>query len=72
MNNNANKMMKLIVDSLESLDHEDLYEISLESGVSFSTLYYWKQGVIESPRLCNFIAVAEILGFSIIIMKGAE
>ena len=63
--NDANEMMTDMVNALEPLHHEDLVDLSDQSGVSLSTLYYWKYGVIEYPRLCNFVAVAEALGFRI-------
>ena len=65
---NADEMMTEMVNALESKSHEDLEAIAEESGVALSTLYYWRYGVIgviEYPHLCNFIAVANVLGFKI-------
>ncbi len=49
------------------LKHYDLAEVSEISGVPFKTIYGWTYGKRDQHSLhfCNFIAVAEAIGFDV-------
>lgn len=44
--------------------------LELESGVSANTAYAWAKG-IRDPRLSNFVAFANALGFDVVLRQRA-
>lgn len=48
-----------------------LEEFERKSGVSWRSFYYWKNGS-RDPRISNLLAMAQTLGFQIILSRENE
>lgn len=66
--------MNCQVDAVKRLDKErkeigmSIYDMETKSGVSINSFYAWKRNV-RSASVPNIVAVAESLGFEIVMRK---
>lgn len=58
-----------IVDALSVMKEYDLEMLALTAGVHKTTLYNWKYCYVMAPRLNTLCAVAEALGYELVLIR---
>ncbi len=58
-----------IIHELWKYSTEGIKDIAEQAGVHWTTLYAWKSGATNAPRLDKIAPVARVLGYDIILRK---
>lgn len=58
-----------IIQELWRYGGDEIKELANEAGVHYSTIYNWRNAKTLSPRISTFIAVAKVLGYTVVLQR---
>lgn len=64
-NNSKSVIFDFIRSQIADMDWAELDDLAKAAGMTTPALFFWQQGIVESPLLANAEAVLEALGFSV-------